>query len=465
MTWALYYVVLEWLVRVCMVPVVSRRQRASAALAWLAVIFAFPMSGAVLYLLFGEHRLARRRIRLRAGRSEARPAMPAVSPHLAALPEPIASMTRALGEHPMVGGNSVETIDDTTASLERILEAVDAAQHHVHLIFYIYADDKFGRRLAEALYRAVDRGVACRLLADGVGSFGFLNTLAGEMRRRGVAVEASLPVNPARLFLARIDLRNHRKLVVVDGRVAFTGSMNIVDVDAGRRPKSWRDVMQRLEGPVVRQLQDVFVGDWFTDTEERLEGPELWPSLEAAGEVPIQVVPSGPLYPSEAFVHLLVAAIHQARTRLVLTTPYFVPAEPIEVALEMAAGRGVAVDVVVPATADFRVVSAAGRAYFGRLLRAGVRVYQHTHGMLHTKSMTVDDSFAIVGSGNIDLRSFYLDFELNLLLVGAPVTCEVRAVQARYIEQSVEVDPVTWAQRPWWRWIPEHAAKLLSPLL
>ncbi len=465
MSWTVYYIVVEWSLRVVMVPVVARHQRANAALAWLAVIFAFPILGSTLYLILGEERLPRRRIARRRGRLERRPSPQATDHRATDLPEPIASMSRGLGRHPMVRGNVVQTIADKSQSLEALIAAIDAATHHVHLIFYIYADDAFGRQVADALYRAVERGVVCRLLADGVGSFGFHRKFAGQMRARGIHVQASLPVGIARLFLARLDLRNHRKLVVVDGRVAFTGSMNIVDADAGRHPKYWRDVMQRLEGPVVRHLQEVFVSDWLADTDETLDGVELWPPQEVAGEVTMQVVESGPLYPSEAFVHLVVAAIHLARERLVMTTPYFVPAEPLEVALQMAAARGVEIDLVVPATADFRIVSAAGRAYFGRLLRAGVRIHQHEHGMIHTKSVTVDDAYAIVGSGNLDLRSFYLDFELNLLLLGPAVTCEVREVQARYIAESRRIDPVAWMERPWWRWMPEHAAKLLSPLL
>ena len=465
MSWTVAYIVVEWCLRVGMVPVVARQQRANAALAWLALVFAFPFIGSVLYLLIGEERLPRRRIVTRASRREVAPAAPAIDQELPPLPEPLAAMSRALGSHPMVGGNAVETIDDTGDALLSIVHAVDDAEHHVHLEFYIYVDDAFGRQVGNALCRAVQRGVACRLLVDGVGSLAFLGGYAHELRGAGVDVCASLPVGPIRMFLARMDLRNHRKLVVVDGRLGFTGSMNIVDVDAGRKPKSWRDLMQRLEGPVVRHLQEVFVQDWFADAEEALEGEELWPPLAPAGDVVLQVVESGPMYPSEAFVHLVVAAIHQAHERLVLTTPYFVPAEAIEVALVMAAERGVEVDLVVPATADFRVVSAAGRAYFAPLLRAGVRIHQHTDGMIHTKSMTIDTAYAIVGSGNLDLRSFYLDFELNLLLVGEAITGDVRAVQERYISEARTVNPVTWFERPAWRWIPEHAAKLLSPLL
>ncbi len=465
MSWPVVYIVVEWLIRVGMVPVVARQQRPSAALAWIAVVFAFPMVGTVLYVLLGTHRLPLRRIRHRGRRLDTRPARPGEATERPSLPDPIAAMSKGLSDHPAVGGNAVEVLADNDEAVDRLVADIDAARHHVHLMFYIYRDDRIGRKVADALYRAVKRGVACRVLVDGVGSWRMLRQMAPEMRSHGVDVRASLPVRLARLFLARLDLRNHRKLVVVDAAVGYAGSLNIIDVDAGRRPKSWRDVMVRVTGPVVHQLQDVFDEDWFADSGVHLAGARYWQTPDPTGDVAMQAVPSGPLYPSEAFVHLIVAALHQARERVVLTTPYFVPSEPIEVAMKMAARRGVRVDLVVPARADHRLVTAAGRAYFGPLLAAGVCIHLHQQGMIHTKSLTVDGELAILGSGNLDLRSFYLAFELNLLMVGGRITREVREVQEGYMARAKVVDRDAWEQRPWWRWVPQHAAKLLSPLL
>lgn len=463
----------QWIIRIVMIPVVMRNRRPTAAMAWLLVIFFEPTVGLIAYLLLGNAKLPRKRIR--EHRSVARAVQTLVrlaeqQPHIITPPideahRPLAVLTERVGEMPCVGGNSFELFDDTDEALSAIIADIDAAEHHAHLMFYIYEDDESGHRVFEALCRAVKRGVACRVLADAVGSWGMLRSLAPRMTAAGIEVRAMLPVNPLRRRLARMDLRNHRKLAVIDGRIAHTGSQNIVNADYGRRRLKWHDVMVRVRGPVVPQLQLVFMEDWYFETDEVLEGPHILPPPRTAGPYAIQAVPTGPTYPAESMQNLIVGAVHHAREHVIIASPYLVPNEPFLTALEVATMRGVTVDIIVPIKSDHRLVSAAGRAYFGDMLDAGVNLYLHSHGLLHSKIMTIDHSLAMIGSGNFDIRSFRLNLELNLLLYGDEATRQIGRLLDRYVGESVPLIREHWAKRPLGRRFVEDTAKLLSPLL
>ncbi len=471
MTWGWALLLVEWAVRIGAVPLVGRRHTPHAAAAWLAVIFAVPLPGLLLYWFVGTERLPRRRIQRRAGVPRTRGmGLARVAPHAVALLEPaerhVLALRSDLSDFPLVGGNAVHLIDGAAAFIDQLVADIDGAQDHVHLLFYIYEDDAVGRRVADALARAAARGVVCRLLLDDTGSANFLRRRAEGYRAQGLQIAASLPVNLWRFFLARIDLRNHRKIAVVDGHIGYTGSANIVDARYGHKDLEWLDAMVRLTGPGVHQLQQVFLEDWWHDAGESLADPRWMPPLTAPpGPDRVQAVPSGPSEPMEAFPQLILAALHGARHRVVLTTPYFVPDEPILVALQMAAARGVQVDLVVPRRTDHRVVGAAGRAYFQPLLDAGVHVWRHHSAILHTKSLTVDDTFAVFGSGNLDVRSLYLNYELSLLMPGRDITERVRTLQTAYMQDCEPLNAERWRARPFWRWAPEQAAKLLSPIL
>ena len=265
--------------------------------------------------------------------------------------------------------------------------------------------------------RAAQRGVACRVLADAVGSRRLFRRLAPYLRQRGVRIFPALPANLWRLPFKRLDLRNHRKLAVIDGRVAFTGSQNIVEASYGhKRAGVWHDIMARITGPVVRQLQGIFLEDWFYETGELLEDAALFPSCPPDGPIAVQVVPTGPDQPTELFQDLIVRAIFLARRRVVITSPYFIPNEATLLAMRLAALRGVEVDLVIPKRSDHRLVNAAGSFYCEYLMRYGVRVFLFQQGMLHAKTLTVDDELAMFGSANYDIRSFALNFELNLFV-------------------------------------------------
>jgi len=472
-SFSVLFVATEWLLRIVMIPIVTRRRGPTSALAWLVVIFAQPMIGVVIYLLVGGNRLGRRRARLHeqvvnamqtverlgiATTHKTRPAIPAAQ-------QPLVNLAMNMAGSPILGGNAVEIIADTRAFIDRLVADIDRAKHNVHLLFYIFRDDGTGRQVAEALARAERRGVQCRVLYDAAGSRRLIGELGAFFDGNGIDHHAVLPVNPVRRRLERLDLRNHRKIAVIDGTVAYAGSQNIVDDNYGHKDLAWRDMMLRVVGPATLHLQLVFLEDWYFATDRMLDGASVLPPPATPGEVPVQVVPSGPTYPTETYQHLVVEAIHNVHHRLILTTPYFIPDEASLLALKLAVMRGARVDVVVPERIDHPLVAAASRSYYEELLEAGVRVHRFTEGLLHAKTITVDDSFAMVGSANFDIRSFHLNFEINLLLYGSEVTAQLRFMQQHYIDGSYQLDPVAWSTRPRHRVMLEDAARLLSPLL
>lgn len=480
MDWLFWLGIVRWTIRIAMVPVIIRRRfPPSTAIAWLAVIFLEPLIGVLLYGLLGSQVLGRkRRIRYRqnvwgrrAGAHSQSPQPAQIDgllPHHHDRLDPIMTQTKRVFGMPCTYGNEVRFLAEHKAFVQSIIDDIDAAQHHVHMLFYIYEPDETGQTIADALVRAADRGVVCRVLADAAGSMPFFKRrgLASQLVQAGVMVQPALPASLFRKQLARIDLRNHRKLIVVDGSVGYVGSHNIInEAYPSRPPLQCHDLSARFRGPVVNQLQAVFAEDWTFDTDERLSGGDIFPANEPAGEVAVQTVPSGPEAETKTLRRILLTAIAAARHRLVLTTPYFVPDEYTILALSMAAHRGVQVHVIVSESSDYGIVTAAGRAQYQPLMEYGVRIHLFPHGLLHAKSLTIDEHFGIVGSANIDSRSFILNFELNTLMYGPEITNRLLALQEQYIQQCYEISLDEWVNRPLWRQFVDDAASLLSPLL
>jgi cardiolipin synthase len=475
LSWTQLLLASEWAIRLVMLPVVVlRKQKPATCLAWLAIVFFEPWIGLGLYLLLGENRLGRRRLaRRRQRRSQLEASeYPHVEPGHVIDPAATDDFTVLvhLAEHvgglPVVAGNSITMMSDTDVVIDRLIAEIDAAKQHVHLLFYIFQDDAVGQRVAAALARAAQRGVACRVLADAVGSRRLFRRLAPYLRRRGVRIFPALPANLWRLPFARLDLRNHRKLAVIDGTAAFTGSQNIVESSYGhKRAGVWHDIMARITGPVVRQLQGIFLEDWFYETGELLEDAALFPPCPPDGAIAVQVVPTGPDQPTELFQDLIVRAIFLARRRVVITSPYFIPNEATLLAMRLAALRGVEVDLVIPKRSDHRLVNAAGSFYCEYLMHYGVRVFLFQEGMLHAKTLTVDDELAMFGSANYDIRSFALNFELNLFVHAEEAVQEMRRLQQGYLDQSVQATFDDWPSRTLLGRLKVNIAKLFSPLL
>ncbi len=463
----------EWIIRLTMLPViVLRKEKPAACLAWLAIVFFEPWIGLGLYLLIGENRFGRRRL---AGRQMRKPLLESsehgrIDPNHVVDPVDDYSALINLSEHtsdlPVVAGNAIAWMTDAEVVIDRLVADIDAARNHVHLLFYIFRDDSVGQRVTKALVRAARRGVVCRVLADAVGSRRLFRRLAPSLRQQGVQFVAALPAQLWRIPFSRLDIRNHRKLAVIDGLIAYTGSQNIVEPTYGLKGiGAWHDMMARITGPVVRQLQGVFLEDWFYETGELLEDPVLFPRCSANGPIAVRVIPTGPDRPTELFQDLVVRAIFLARRQIVITTPYFIPNDAMLLALRLAALRGVQVDLVMPKRSDHPLVSAAGAFYCGYLMRYGVRVFHYQKGILHSKTLTIDDELAMFGSANYDIRSYDLNFELNLFVHSSEAVQALRDLQQCYLSQSRQAMPEEWPGNSLANRLKMNLAKLFSPLL
>ncbi len=482
--WSLIFFVASWAISLGMIPVVvMRKEHPTTCLAWLMIVFFVPWLGLGLYLLLGEDRLVRKRLRWReasglqfdrlvgqdtaeGGQAAKRQSEPLPGIAGDSGKSVLARLGCTAGGLPLTEGNSLELMTETDKVIDRMVADIDAATDHVHLLFYIYEVDAVGRRVSDALLRARQRNVECRVLVDDVGSWSFSGAMAAELRAAGVEVAACLPVGLMRRRLARIDLRNHRKLAVIDGQIAWTGSQNIVQDTYGHKSAGrWCDIMARITGPAVREFQLTFLEDWFAESHRTVDVGRYVPELPHTGEVTLQVVPSGPDRPTEDFQGLVIEAINAASRQVTITSPYFIPDDALLCALRLAAARGVQVEVIIPRRSDQSLVDAASAFYIGYLLHCGVRFLRFTGGLLHAKTLTVDDSFGLFGSANFDIRSFHLNFEINVSLFDEHAVRELRWVQNSYREQSEEVSLAAWNRRSGWKKFVTNVAKLLSPLL
>jgi cardiolipin synthase len=443
-------------------------------------VLIFPLVGAGAYLMFGELRLGRRRAEwaerihgpYREWLADLNNRSQVDWRQLGGECRSLAQLCDAAVGIPALPANEMRLVDDAEATFRALIADVDAAKRTVHLEFYIWNEGGIVDEVAEALLRAASRGVICRVLVDAVGSKEFLATaLPDRLRGGGVQLHAALPVGLLRMLFYRLDLRMHRKIAVIDGEIAYTGSMNLVDPrffkqDAG--VGQWIDAMVRMRGPAVEALAVTFLEDWELETGEGIERLKDTGDIHAvpeAGSSVVQVVPSGPVLPSQAIQSILLSAIYSAREDLILTTPYFVPDELLLTALVSAAGRGVRVTIVLPARVDSRLVRLASQAHKGELLAAGVRIMLFEGGLLHTKSVTVDGKFCLFGSLNLDPRSLQLNFEITLAVYDEALTGQLRDLQNSYIAASTVMDLDRWQRRSALTRFADNAARLLSPLL
>lgn len=480
--WAgLIFVVHGLLTLAIVVRVVMSNRSVGASLAWIAVVFLFPILGPTIYLMIGELRLGSHRAKLikrLLGPLESRYRvldrldLNVDWERLGDDFEMLARAGRRMLQVPAVTGNQLELLSDWERIFDRLVADIDSAQVNCDLEFYIWRTAGRVEEVAEALMRASKRGVICRLLVDAIGSRKFLRShAASQLRSKGVKVQSALPGGLWRLPFVRFDLRMHRKIVLIDDQIAWTGSLNMVDprffkleCDVGQ----WIDAMARLEGPAVEALAITFQADWYIETNSTShELPDVTgdQSIHHVGTAAVQVLPSGPANQVEAIERLLITAVYTARREVVVTTPYFVPSEALQMALVSAALRGVKVVIIVPNKVDSILVRWASRALIGDLIQHGVMVAQFHGGLLHTKSVTIDGRKSLFGSLNMDPRSFRLNFEITLAVFDEAFTKDLRQLQQYYLEQSQWIDSISWHRRSVFTRFGEKAARLLGPLL
>jgi len=446
--------------------------------AWVVAIAVIPIAGIMAYILFGETNIGRRRAERAADAlATMPPAIPMQSMHHSwlqpAIPErsePLFRQGATINGFAPVGGNSAKLLPDSNSAIDAMVADMDAAVDHIHLLFYIWLEDHNGRKVVAALLRAAARGVSCRAMADGLGSRAMLRSKSWkEMSDAGIQVAEALRIGNLlmRVVRGRIDLRNHRKIVVIDNRITYCGSQNCADPEFRVKPKCapWVDILMRFEGPIARQNQHIFIGDWMCSVDEDIRDILEQDLHVTRPGFTAQVIATGPTVRDSAMPETFETLMHAARHSLTITTPYFVPKESMQAALCAAAHRGVATTLILPARNDSWQVAATSRSYYQDLLEAGVKLHEFTGGLLHTKSVTVDDDITLIGSANMDRRSFDLNYENNILFFDKELTGEMQKRQRAYLAASRQVhiaDVTAWSlgHRLW-----NNTVGMMSPLL
>jgi cardiolipin synthase len=462
--------------------VIMRRPPSGVALAWMVLVAFLPLIGVMLYLLIGERRVGLRRARriatLRSG--YAKLASRVISDGLTDVhwdkhrPEArgMDRLATSLVGIPTVAGSTAKFYSNSEEILRAIAADVDAAKKSVLMEFYIWNAGGAADEVLEALIRAVKRGVSCRLLVDAVGARPWWRGPQPQrLREAGVQLQAALPVALVTALVSRNDLRLHRKIVVVDGSVAWTGSMNLVDPRYFKQDANcgqWVDAMVRLEGAAVSPLATTMLGDWMLESADSIDSLIATAGLEMTrpeGNEDVQVVPSGPGESGDGLLQMLLAVINSAQEELVLTTPYFVPDDSMLRALRGAAARGVKVDMILPERVDSLLTRYASRSYYDELMERGVRIQLYKKGLLHTKSITADRRISMFGTVNLDMRSLWLNYEVALFVYGHAFAEQLHALQQSYIKDCRLLDPDDWAKRSRVERFLENSLRLLGPVL
>lgn len=467
------------------VVLLDRRCRSQTAISWVLLVMVAPFVGPIIYWTLGKPWLSGKRVRdyrtvaedraevrrreeAAGGSASRRRSREIVFGALTNEQRMIARQAATIsGDFPLPG-NEIEVFDDADHLFARMEDDIDRAERHVHVLFYIALDDETSCGVFRALERAARRGVQCRLLLDGLGSRSFLKSdRRTELENAGVKVVEALPVGIVRRRFGRIDLRNHRKIVVIDAGIGYIGSHNLASKEFKVKEKfaPWVDATTRIRGPVANDLQKIFVEDWFLESDEELWDMVMQPPFDGAPPAIAQILGTGPATYESAMPQMVLSLVNLAEREIVLTTPYFVPDEPALAALMTAARRGVRTVLIIPERIDSRLVQMASQKFFQRLLDAGVEIWRFEGGLLHAKTIVADGRTSLMTSSNLDRRSFELNLEVSMVVYDAVVSEKIRALQERYLKSSRRISASEWYRRPAWKRLRDNLVGLLSPLL
>jgi cardiolipin synthase len=468
----------ELILKIVMIAILllGRKKSDSAKISWVLLIISLPFVGTAIYLLVGTRRLGSRRRKRNKIIQHRIPQSVYCHAKDTRLHEveletnqtSIAYIAETIGGTPVTNGNNATLLGDSNKMIDSLVSDIQQASKNCHILSYIMLNDNAGSKIAQALIDATSRGVSCRLLLDSIGSREFLRSdLCTKMKKNGVHVVEALPASFIRAFFERIDLRNHRKIAVIDNSIGYMGSNNIAEPSFAPKPKyaPWVDASVRVTGPVVRELQAIFVQDWFMDGDEDLSVLLEEPLHIDDSGFSTQLMATGPNSNNHSLSQLLQTAFFSAHHELVITTPYFSPDDSTESALLISAKRGVETHLVLPARNDSSLVAAASRSRYATLLNAGVHIHEFEGGLLHAKTMTIDREFALIGSANLDRRSLDLNFEVSMLVYDTDFASELRFLQTTYIEQSTTVsvqEPSKWSLR---KRLWQNGVSLFAPIL
>ena len=483
LTWyAIVFLVFEYLIKIAAVGTVPENRKTGSSFAWLMLILFLPVVGLPLFLLLGSPYVRGRRHKLQgevnaliASETTQHPSSEKYVRDIPGVPS-IIELNRRLASLPLVIGRNEGLHGTYNDSIRAMAAAVDTAETAVHVEIYIMAWDDTTDVFFTALANAVKRGVDVRLLFDHIGTRGYpgYHAFLKRLTAAGIIWHRMMPIDPLHGRWRRPDLRNHRKLLVVDGRVGFMGSQNMIDSGylkpkhkkAGRH---WKDLNIEVTGPIVDSLSAIFAIDWYTETGEALDYESHPESDDIETDDPrvgaFQLVPSGPGFPTEPNLRMFVSLMHRAQHKLVITSPYFIPEESLLSAITTAAYRGVEVELFVSEQADQFMVQHAQRSYYGMLLEAGVKIYLYPKPtVLHAKHFTVDNEISVIGSSNMDMRSFALDYEIMLLGFGATLAEDLAVIQDGYRGASRLLTLEEWKKEPWYRRYIDNVMRLTSDL-
>lgn len=473
----LLYILL--IIFVC-IRILLSTQYAGKALAYIMFAVFIPVVGIGFYFLFGVNYWKKRRYSKKSAQDKGiledlkkgivqyeRSAVAHLDESVQQHSELAAMLVRDLGS-PLTKNNAVKLLKNGEGKFPELLQAIRNATHHIHIEYYIYEYDNIGTEIIELLIQKAGEGVEVRLIYDDFGSPTIKKATERRMRDAGAQVH---PFHKIRFFLFanRINYRNHRKIVVIDGHTAFVGGINVSDkyINNGKSSLYWRDTHVRIDGPAVYYLQYLFISDWKFCCSNSLKTEEVYFKIPPATSQNsyVQIAASGPDSVLPSVLYSILQAIYLAKKEILITTPYFIPGDSIMDALSVAALSGLSVKLLVPGVSDSRIVNAAARSYYNKLLEAGVEIYLYKKGFVHTKTMVTDSMLSMIGTANMDYRSFELNFEVNALIYDSSVAEEMRKVFFEDLQDAEKINKEEWLARPWYVQLPEKIARLFSPVL
>ncbi|MGB7291794.1 MAG: cardiolipin synthase [Thermodesulfobacteriota bacterium] len=458
--------------------VITQKKRPSSAIAWIMAILFLPFMGAFLYLLVGTERITNKgkqklatNLKLRKKLADLKDSwasknLPSESTELSEGIRDIMRISSKLSLFAPVCNNEVKILVDAEETYQKMEDAITGAQHHISLEYYIFYPDKVGTRFRDLLAEKARQGVKVYFLYDAIGShkLGWSHKFLEGFRNANIEPRDFLPI---RTFFKpwNINLRNHRKILIVDNNIGFTGGINVGEDFLNKDGKRWRDTHIMIKGPAVIQLQWVFFEDWYFATGEDLSSHDYFLPVDSNGNYMAQVVPSGPDESGEAIQKVFFTAIAKAKKSVYLTTPYFIPDQTINTALQITAMRGIDVKLLLPEKSDHRFVLLAGRSYYDDLLECGVKIFEYMKGIIHAKMLVVDGEVVVIGSANVDMRSFSYSFEVNVNVYGREFASAAENVFLADLENSRELTPEKFFKRPSYVRFGENFCRLFSSLL
>lgn len=449
--------------------VISQNRNTLKTISWVVVLLMLPIFGFIIYYFFGEDHRRKRLISKKMYKKINRKSLDRLQMPESLVPpleyEGLITLLNRMKESPLYDGNDVTFYNNGKDKFDALFEEIKKAKHHIHIQYYIYMDDNIGMQLKTLLIEKAKEGVEVRLSYDDVGSWKAKNKFFSEMEKNGIEVQPFLKVRFP-VLTNRVNYRNHRKIVVIDGTVGFMGGMNVADRYIDAYPKGiWRDCHIKVQGKAVHGLQMSFIIDWFLSRKELLSTGRYFPQLTSMGDSLIQVVTSGPTGEYREIYQGIFYAISNAKKSINIQTPYFIPSDALALALRSAALSGVEVKLMLPEISDSRLVNIASQSYIRDMLKAGVKVYFFKPGFVHSKLITIDDTLTIIGSANMDTRSYELNFEVNSFIYDNRATLEANKIFEDDLRDSEQIILEEWNKRPKLRKFIESILRLFAPLL